>query len=957
MKSYKHDIYLVEPTKKLEGIVCQSLTFTNTLVRNFTELPANFSLNRIEGKTSVLSKIDMTDQFVNPFIEGNAMILKSLDEMGAVIRRKFNDYVTELGVGEKITTFSVIPFLPQGSENLTSFLEVTNGGTAEIESITNLAYKYELYPRNSVTITYNIAWDAKGNLGDNLSGYYSCTYMFSAVGNKYPTKPWSITDCINRCLECAEPLYKGQNPRYRLQGVEYENGEIKPYSVDENGNVLQKYEPNSLAEKYDKILAPEFTMTQCTLREQLKIIGGYIHAEPRLGYKRQENGQFLYDKDVIIFQPYCLGQQAEIAKLPYIQRGYTQSLNGYCTEVTSNAQNIVNSLDYAQGVIIEPNINNTRTVRTENINIKLQESLSVAKTQLPIYTPIKVECGIYNSDGSFFLDLTDITPYVFEAHEYNNLSSYGGVYPYSKSYAIYYTQGENNLEGLFFKGETNVFADYLKTYSIVNILSQASGRTDIRDYITNNFQYLTFRISYIPVYQAKFSHGKQLVVKNSVDPFVSIYNQSENLIETKFYGENIKGVAQRLGNIEQTRTYKVGKKSMIPKVGQMIDDYYIPAVTYDFTHLYYKVTVALTKDFNRISQYVGINSVKRVSEVSEKQTYLRDILIKEKICIGNNTDVPLKPAVIMGTTIPIKKMFDSSVSSVLYGNPISACVSQGKTKGEIGQNVIMLPVVSSAFGNAMVFSWTYKDNYSAGEAIQMTENDGNWQTDIPYCDYYGRLWWYDFTLNYGTVDGDVEQALTCVYQEGELPNSSIGTYRVGSQTDKPYRVRKDSREALNFNYELEFVTDREDINIGSALASFNPLVRKFNKKMPKVYFFGKLFGERGEVKLDRFVKNLKEIDASSIIEGEIRVENEQICFDLPMVNTSPITFDSWAIAYPLETATEPTAYADEDGNPVNIYEQTGGEILISSNKSRYDYGEISENVITEKLSIGIYSNY
>ena len=593
IKSYKHDLYLIEPTKLLEGILCQSLTFTNVLTKIYTNnpLPAHFTLNDVKGTESVLANIDMSDQFVTPVPAGKTIVLKSLVEMGETIKNKFNEYRVEQGFGEQISTFSVVPYIQQGADFYYSKILIMNGGTSEIQEITNLQTQEEILPQNTVSINYRVAFNATGTMGNNLSGYYSCTYTFEAIENRYPTKPWSITDCINRCLELAEPLYKGQNPRYRLQGVEYENGEIKPYEVDENGNILQKYAPNSLAEKYDKIMAPEFTMTQCTLREQLKVIGGYIHAEPRLGYKRQENGQFLYDKDVIIFQPYCLGEQAEIGKLPYIQRGYSQSLNGYCTEVTSNAQNIVNSLNYAQGVIIEPNVDNTRTVRTENVNVKLQESNAIASTQLPIYTPIKVECGIYNSDGSFFLDLTDITPYVFEEHEYNNLSSYGGVYPYSKSYAIYYTQGQNNLEGLFFKGDTNVFAEYLKTYSIVNILSQASGRTDIKDYITYNFQYLTFRISYIPVFQAKFSHGKQLVVKNPVDPFVSIYNQSENLIETKFYGENIKGVAQRLGNVEQTRTYKVGKKSMIPKVGQMIDDYYISAVTYDYTHLYYKVTV------------------------------------------------------------------------------------------------------------------------------------------------------------------------------------------------------------------------------------------------------------------------------------------------------------------------------------------------------------------------------
>lgn len=951
MKSYRHDIYLIEPTKKLEGIVCQSLTFTNTLKRQWGEgslIEPVSALNSVSVSTGGLidSNIANTiteeiraqkqNTYLTPIKIGDNIIVQSPTSFWASVSDWINEsYGASTATGMFVASLTSKCFITTPDQTI----EITAGETKTFEEM-----PASIFLRYTGTITY-----AYGS--PIISGQNPVEVQFGIAGveTKYPTKPWSITDCINRCLELAEPLYKGQNPRYRLQGVEYENGEIKPYSE------TQKYAPNSLAEQYDKILAPEFTMTQCTLREQLKVIGGYIHAEPRLGYKRVENGQFLYDEDVIIFQPYCLGQQAEIGKLPYIQRGYSQSLNGYCTEVTSNAQNIVNSLNYAQGVIIEPNIDNTRTVRTENVNLKLQESNSIAKTQLPIYTPIKVECGIYNSDGSFFVDLTDITPYVFEAHEYNNLSSYGGVYPYSKSYAIYYTQGQNNLDGIFFKGDDYAIAEYLKSYSIVNILQQVTGRNDIKDSITNNFQRLTFRISYIPVYQAKFSHGKQLVLKNPVDPFVSIYNQSENLIETKYYGENIKGVAQRLGNIEQTRTYRVGKKSMIPKVGQMIDDYYISAVTYDFTHLYYKVTVALTKYFNRISQYIGINSNKRVAEVSEKQTYLRDILIKEKICIGNNDNVPLKPAVIMGTTIPIMKMFDSGVSSNLYDSPINACIGQGQIKNGNKQNPIMLPVVSSAFGNAMVFSWTYKDNYSAGESILTTDSDGNWQTDVPYCDYYGRLWWYDFTLNYGTVDGELEQALTCVYQEGELPVSSIGTFRAGQQLDKPYRVRKDSREALNFNYELEFVTDREDINIGSALASCNPLVTKFDGRIPKVYFFNKV---QGEYKLDRFVSNLKELDLTkvAVVEREITVDGNTISFNLPMLGQSSISFDSWVIAYPVVTKSTPTVYADEDGNPVEIYDQTGGEILISSNKSRDEYGEVGE-VITESLNIGIYSNY
>ncbi|MBQ7788049.1 MAG: hypothetical protein IJ398_00175 [Clostridia bacterium] len=63
------------------------------------------------------------------------------------------------------------------------------------------------------------------------------------------------------------------------------------------------------ARKWENELAPEFTMTQCTLREQLKIIGGYIHAEPRLG-GYDENG--VYQENWIFFDEYGQGTEANI---------------------------------------------------------------------------------------------------------------------------------------------------------------------------------------------------------------------------------------------------------------------------------------------------------------------------------------------------------------------------------------------------------------------------------------------------------------------------------------------------------------------------------------------------------------------------------------------------------------------------------------------------------------------
>ena len=162
-KSYKLDIYLIERTKKLEGILCQSLSFTNTLKRNFNTEPAPFLLNRTEGQQSVLENIDMRDQFTNPVVEGESITLKSLVEMGNIIRIKHNDYFSNnLVSGEPYpSNFHVVPTLQQGSEDLQSSIIIVNDG--EETKITALATNYTFLPKKEVKITYNVAWEAKGN--------------------------------------------------------------------------------------------------------------------------------------------------------------------------------------------------------------------------------------------------------------------------------------------------------------------------------------------------------------------------------------------------------------------------------------------------------------------------------------------------------------------------------------------------------------------------------------------------------------------------------------------------------------------------------------------------------------------------------------------------------------------------------------------------------------------------
>lgn len=863
---YRHEIYLIERTKKLEGIICQSITFTNPKGNVYTDaaqlLP---SVNTVE----ILSNEGYTSQgsaepfkitsYKNPIASG---ALFRVEPISSIIDQ--TDFWVTTGYKLKI------------SDGINS--ENYNGDQA------NEAHLFSVLG-NNLQITYEFSGQYAG-IGESTY-HYTVSFSFSVVENRYPIRPYTIADCIDRCLLLAEPLFGNEQPRYSLDP--------------------------SQREKYAAIYAPQFSMTQCTLREQLKVIGGYIHAEPRLT-----------EDDYIHFDDLGEGEEWEPSE-PYVFNQQSQDINEYCTSVDTSASNIINSMDYAQGVIYSPNSADVLTVRTESVYARVNEENGFAYTQFPIYDVVKVECGVFNEgDGGFFIEPVDITPYVFEEAEYTaNLSSFQGQFPNAKQYAIYYKRGANNIRGLFFKPQ-NVISASLEFFSIVNILSTVTGKSEgsIRNELTpdglngDGTAYasgLCFRISYIPYYSTRFAHGKQYVDEIK-DNFTKIYNQSENLIETRYYGENIKGVAMRLGNVEQTRTYRFSSLASVPQIGQTLDGYAISAVNVSVlptSNFGIKITVALSKDFNRISQYVGIQSRKRTYEVSESEAYQRNVLIREYCVIGKEMTYPLGAFRYPNALICIFKNTEGLT-------PISAASS---CRDGIEGSGTLLPVVSSSFGNVMTFSWSYKDNYSAGDRLApqtLNNASGYFQNDVPYCDYYGRISEYSFNLlskEYYSDNNTKEEALNLPRKSYiEARGSGISTDYNGN-----YKMMKDSREVINMNFALEFKSNIKSIIVGSALAANCPLVRNMEGQAER--FTPLLFALNSKV--GKFQQRITEALTNGIT--FVSGGDNTVYIEIP----ASFQNTPWAICLP--QTTEQKTY-DKNGTPETVTEKSGGDILLACNE-------------------------
>ncbi len=902
---------------------------------------------------------------------------------------------------EKYSTTSLIPKPKaiKGEKNIstlnTTEKEWLKGGSYSLKSITNKAGEnVELtYSGTLPTGEYIIVYECNYNSGLTIGGRTvidgTLTYSFLVENQNFPFKKYSISDTIVRICDTIIPLKYGQKPKFRLQGVIYDN---------ETGNATG-YEQGSLAEKLDKIIAPEYAFTKMTLREMLQQVGGTIHGEPRvLDIKYDEDGTEWFE---VGFDMYGSSKVSNISKRHRVSAGFGTDINEYCTSLDSSADNLISQLDWAQGVVTEPfnHYGCGRSLRTETTTTRMAEDDSTfIKTELPIYalgekkqvfctnipgidkvsgtiTEVSGDLRLYLSynetDYPNFVYLTkwsdddvfiaqqaedgrwyvikptnyraevgdsvkayfkyDITPYIFEKADYDNLSSYKGVYPFAKNFALYYTQGQPNIKGLFFKVPNAVTGVWSK-YAIINILRQVTGNNAL-DVSGQDLMKLAFEVTYLPQFSTRIKTNKQTVIGGL--PRTMAYNQSANLIESRAYGENLKGVVARLGNVSKTYTYHLAFLSDIPKAGMMFDKhYYISSVSCEYLPSYIKCTISLSKDFNRLSQYIGINSNKRMWEVSEKQSFERESIFVEYVKITQNSEDL--------HDVDSLYLYNTGVASYLFNKAYSGLITSAYfrryllNESELTPE-ISLPVISTAIGNSMLFTYRVEDNYSAGQKSSYVDNDaykvgvsGYWGEYVPYNDYYGRFYYLGFRLDSNpTPRGNgisLARETSLMLPQVEM----LGNYYISTRDETLIKYRKDSREVPSITYQLTAVTDDDSIIIGSALMKNCKMVNSKPVKKYQVYAFTEYLNNLDSYLDTTYEDEVINIDngvliADGIGDNGFIVNGDSIT--LPDIDTK---YKAWAIV--TEATIETIDVQDEMGIQTVQKIQKGGELVLGQNK-------------------------
>lgn len=432
----------------------------------------------------------------------------------------------------------------------------------------------------------------------------------------------------------------------------------------------------------------------------------------------------------------------------------------------------------------------------------------------------------------------DPNGFIFEENIYNILSINAND-SVNKGFALYYSLGTNKIQGLSYQLPSVNTGDNVQEYAVKRILGKVFSVDPAKwkDLKINDF---IFHVVYrtkdsIRTNQTRPDLRKYLLASkyDRVPQHNQFNNQTDTVVDSVKFGNNTYGLLIRTGNTTYKVTEWVTSLFKLKQSGELykIRDnlYYVSKVknTYYSNHIISEVE--FSKDFNRLSQIIGIPSEPRFYEISEQSQIKRDISLDEYIVVGT------KPIEVDKTNSFIRQSGWEFISNLLLGNinhyPKYAVtkfkndIDKSTIAGNETYNVEVCTALSSlSIQNTLTFSWKMKDNFSAGDQVVGTslsvKDDDKTNTayaqlkPFRYPDVYGRADLLDFS-----IIEDYEMTPEQVHNRPLNPIDTITNKLCLFSSEKEGEIivpnshgialLKDNREMLSFNFNLQVISDSD----------------------------------------------------------------------------------------------------------------------------------------------------
>lgn len=813
-----HRLLLCEETKKLERIICPGKTFVQPLVKNYAETqepPQNLTNSSTDTKNiallfpeDVIEIYNLTSSVINsPTYKANSaewsaygVTPPTLEAIypGGTSLPSMDEIFPSTAANRRLYGYAILVI-----DRDTQAVTTKNQGVRN--EIGDQAPRVTLPTNGRSFDVYYLANFGSTTVPPSNTDLYAVGYQISiAPINAQERPPLYITDVTNQLLEIAEPITKTETPRFTL-------------------------DPETAAAYATTPCAEMNFSNGATLRENLDEIAGIVHCIPRL-----KNNIVYFDKlgEPTETDTAALGTPVSIKSNANIEK--------YATHLDSYVDNLMNAQDPKQGAISDPFIGVSKTVRSLTTITDSRTTVDNCRinTAFEIQNLEKVTATVL-FNGQY--QTADITPYVYEKSEYDLLETIGGVYPYSKSYALYYTRGQKGIDGLTFKPPqiTDIGAAFQNT-AIENVLSAAFGRslnwtnnplgTEILDY--------SFTVTYISAVRGRVRQAKKDISADSISSAIA-FNQGAPRLSSVNFGERLKGETAMLSEPETHLVFKTGDlAAVVNSVGKTYawngEKHYISHVSYKIWKNYIIAEMILSKNFNQLGRFVSINNSFRQFEIDDSSQ--EECIVYEDYAVFTTVaptagELPQDSLGFSSGTAILSSIrnviYDVNVTAGAHDITLCYAVTYDADENEIAE--VLLPVQSIALGNSLLFNFTFADNYSAGDFLQ-TQAGYKLTRRTPYGDpLYGEAKYLYFQLG---ADVSYRNNADVVTVGDSLPlnkNLLSWTIKIATSTFSPLIINKSSRDIPNITYQLHHVTD-SGIIFGSALTARNLLVSEYDNQ-------------------------------------------------------------------------------------------------------------------------------
>lgn len=598
--------------------------------------------------------------------------------------------------------------------------------------------------------------------------------------------------------------------------------------------------------EWAKAVAPELFFTECTLFQALVRIGEVIGGFPELKYI--SNGRYyltyrIWDSNDVE------SHRLSFAKMSGIE--YHNTVDNSATIVDSTVKNMLNASEDGENTAVYPLPGENESdayipPRTESYNVEITDDNCFIEVDRPIERIIKLEgyCQVSGTDDSITRQYRDITPYIYEYNQwlilFKSLSiiTYKNVGEPYRNTRLFYRQGSKKIE--------NLNSDF-KCFFYNAIRSSYTEPTQI-----------FLKITYIPRQEGRLKINRNGVSKN----IAYIVNQSANIVNAGAYAKYLQGLVNRMQGrytiIKQTQkrdpknpTYQIYSK------GDFLNGERIYRAEHIVSNKSVVSTYYTSPEWNRRSEYVNIpHKLRQWTIPADEKVTDRNINYSEEIWYSIGENLPESDGCIAASKLGTSILFDftqktrdkivnNEVIKTPYGRPNLAYIAW-KTDSEINvdsddqSNGYALASCSPIPADThILLSWAAEDNASMGsrsynawanaytadrqmfvayptkaQYIQFKLSD-----EMPYSYNFDKnitgasaeekgtnaTFCLSYPLSTKKQYGEVSQTITETTGEGET--EVVNTVHNGTEFAvlDGFKIEKDLRERILFNYQLDFV--------------------------------------------------------------------------------------------------------------------------------------------------------